>query len=125
MSWNLVKPIGSLSPLLPNKGELYTFGQLSFEGNTVICDEDIDRLFEVRRGDPFSLEGIRETIDAHYRCLWTSLVILTLLSILILNLVEGEYRYNVNFKIEEGEQYRVGLIRVFGNIYNKNPCHSS
>ena len=46
-----------------DKGELYTFGQLSFEGNQIICDEKIDRLFEVRPGDPFSLEGVRETIE--------------------------------------------------------------
>ena len=47
-----------------NKGELYTFGQLSFEGNQIIDDETIDRLFEIRPGDPFSLEGFRETIEA-------------------------------------------------------------
>ncbi len=102
------------------KGELYTFGQISFEGNCVIPDEKIDRLFEVRPGDPFSLDDIRETIelmtDAYGRLGYIDAVI-----DFDPELVEGQYCYNVKFKIEEGEQFRVGLIRVFGNICTKTP----
>lgn len=103
-----------------HKGELYTFGQLSFDGNCVIDNETIDGLFEIRPGDPFSLEGIRETIetltDAYGRLGYIDAVI-----DFEPQLVEGEYRYNVHFKIEEGEQFRVGLIRVFGNITTQTP----
>lgn len=104
--------------IIANKGELYTFGQLSFEGNCVIENGVIDRLFEIRPGDPFALEGIRETIeritDAYGRIGYIDAIVN-----FDPELVEGEYRYNVNFKIEEGEQFRVGLIRVFGNISTK------
>lgn len=103
-----------------NKGPLYTFGLLSFEGNCMIDDETIDRLFEIRPEDPFSLEGIRETIeiltDAYGRIGYIDTII-----DFEPELVEGEYRYNVNFKIQEGEQFRVGLIRVFGNTCTKTP----
>lgn len=103
-----------------NKGPLYNFGQLSFEGNCIINDETIDRLFEIRPGNPFSLEGIRDTIeiltDAYGRIGYIDAVI-----DFEPELVEGEYRYNVNFKIQEGEQFRVGLIRVFGNTCTKTP----
>lgn len=102
------------------KGELYTFGQLSFEGNTIIPDEKIDRLFEILPGDPYSLEGIRDTIenitDAYGRIGYIDAYV-----DFDPELVEGEHRYNVRFKIEEGEQFRVGLIRVFGNISTKTP----
>lgn len=103
-----------------NKGPLYTFGALSFEGNCIIDDATIDRLFEIRPGDPYSLEGIRETIetltDAYGRVGYIDAVI-----DFEPELVEGEYRYNVRFKIEEGQQFRVGLIRIFGNTCTKTP----
>lgn len=106
--------------LVANKGALYTFGQLSFEGNCVLSDEVIDRAFEIRPGDPFSLEGIRETIeaitDAYGRLGYIDAVV-----DFNPELVEGEYRYNIHFKIEEGEQFRVGLVRVFGNTSTKTP----
>lgn len=106
--------------VIAEKGPLYTFGELSFDGNCIINSEVIDGLFEIRPGDPFSLEGIRETIealtDAYGRLGYIDAVV-----DFDPELVEGEYRYNVNFKIEEGEQFRVGLIRVFGNTSTKTP----
>lgn len=101
-----------------NKGELYTFGALSFDGNKIICDETIDRLFEVRPGDPFSLDGIRETINAITDAYGKQGYVDTVVDF-DPELIEGEYRYNVSFKIVEGEQFRVGLIRVFGNLSTK------
>ncbi len=101
-----------------DKGERYYFGQLSFEGNQVICDEEIDRLFGVRPGEPFSIEEIRETLDtltdAYGRLGYVDAVV-----DFEPELDECDYRYNVHFKIEEGEQFHVGLVRVFGNISTK------
>lgn len=101
------------------RGELYTFGQLSYEGNHLISDEAIDRLFTVRPGTPFSLEEIQETIEAITDA-YGSMGYINALVDFNPELIEGEYRYTVNFKIEEGEQYRVGLIRIFGNVSTKN-----
>lgn len=103
-----------------NKGELYTFGQLSFEGNQLICDETIDSLFEVRPGDPFSMEGIRETIDAITDAYGKQGYVDAIVDF-DPEIIEGQYCYNVHFKIIEGEQFRVGLIRVFGNLSTKTP----
>ena len=104
--------------IIADKGELYTFGRLSFEGNQILNDETIDRLFSIREGDPFSLEDLRETIedinDAYGRIGYIDAVV-----DFEPELIEGQYRYNVHFKIEEGDQFRVGLIRVFGNTCTK------
>ncbi|MBA3721911.1 MAG: outer membrane protein assembly factor BamA [Parachlamydiaceae bacterium] len=103
-----------------DRGEPYFFGCLSFEGNKIISDEIIDRLFTIRRGDPYSLESIRETIDllteAYGRLGYIDAII-----DFDSKLVDGENLYDLHFKIEEGEQYRVGLIRVFGNTVTKTP----
>lgn len=101
-----------------NKGNLYTFGTLSFEGNTILCDQEIDRLFYARPGEPFSLQTIQETIEditnAYGRLGYIDAIV-----DYDPELVEGECRYNVTFKIEEGEKFHVGLIRIFGNTTTK------
>lgn len=103
-----------------NKGERYHFGCLSFEGNTILDDGLVDRLFLIRPGEPFSLDKIRETIelltDACGKFGYIDAVV-----DFEPRLVEGEYKYDINFKIVEGEQYRVGLIRVFGNTVTQTP----
>lgn len=97
-----------------DRGELYTCGNLSFEGNRLFCDADIIGQFSILEGDPFSPDALRKTcnniIDFYGRR-----------GFIDAN-VNYEPRlspegcsYSVHFTIEEGEQYRVGLIKVFGN----------
>ncbi|CAF24450.1 unnamed protein product [Candidatus Protochlamydia amoebophila UWE25] len=104
--------------IIADKGERYYFGRLSFEGNQIICDEEIDRLFGIRQGEFFSIESIRETIetltDAYGRLGYVDAII-----DFEPELDERDYKYHVNFKIEEGEQFYVGLVRVFGNLSTK------
>lgn len=102
------------------KGEYYRFGSLSFEGNTILENSAIDRLFTIRSGEPFSMENLHKTVeaitDAYGRFGYVDAVV-----DFDRELVDGRYGYNVNFKINEGEQFRVGLIRVFGNVTTKTP----
>lgn len=103
-----------------DRGEQYYFGSLSFEGNCVLENNVIDNLFLVRPSDPYSPESIRETIelitDAYGRLGYIDASI-----DFEPKLVEGQNVYNVHFKIEEGEQYHVGLIKVFGNVITQTP----
>lgn len=101
-----------------DKGELYTVGFLSFEGNTIIKDTVIDSLFAIRPGDVYSLEDIRDTIEA-ITTVYGHKGYIDAFVDFEPELVEGEYRYNIRFKIEEGEQFRVGLIHIFGNTCTK------
>jgi outer membrane protein insertion porin family len=103
-----------------DKGERYYYGRLSFDGNKIICDEEIDRLFEIREGEPYSIENIRDTLevltDAYGRLGYIDAFV-----DFEPELIEGEYRYNIHFTFEEGEQYRIGLLHVFGNTTTKTP----
>ena len=100
--------------IIADKGEPYFFGNLSFSGNTLFTDEEIEAQFGFVAGDRFSPEEIRETVqrisDVYGRRGYIDAV------------VDYEPRldfetrtYSIDFTIEEGEQYRVGLIKVFGN----------
>lgn len=103
-----------------DRGEQYLLGQLSFEGNKIICNEEIDPLFLVRRGMPFSIEKIRDTLEAITDA-YGKLGYIDAVVDFEPELIEGEPCYNVHFTIEEGEQFRVGMIRVFGNTLTKTP----
>lgn len=96
------------------KGELYTLGSLTFTGNCVLDDCQIKKCFTICEGDAFSPDAVRETAaalqDAYGRRGYIDAVI-----DFDTTLAECDNRYDVTFTIEEGEQYRVGLIRVIGN----------
>lgn len=96
------------------RGELYTVSNIHFKGNTLFCDALISREFTFSPGDPYSPEDIRETqgnitslygrkgyIDANVD-IEPSLDLQTL-------------SYSLDMTIEEGQQFRVGMIKVFGN----------
>lgn len=98
-----------------DKGEQYHFGKMNIEGNKLISEEELRHTIGICEGQPFSPErlhnavnrlrdlyGNRGYIDAHVEFEPT------------LNL--NEPVYDIDFIIDEGEQYRVGLIRVMGNL---------
>ena len=59
-----------------DKGERYSFGTLSFEGNSLICDEEIDRLFEMRRNE--ALEMCPQNFKARFLLVIGKLVTTTI-----------------------------------------------
>lgn len=96
------------------RGDVYNFGKVAFEGNKIFCNEDISNQFMFCEGDPYSPDAIRDTIkrinDFYGRRGYIDAIID------YEPILDCESRtYSVNFTIEEGEQYRVGLIKVFGN----------
>ncbi len=103
---------------IADKGERYYFGRLSFDGNHLICSDEIDHLFTIREGQPYSLDKIRDTME-EINLAYGRLGYIDSLVDFDAELDECNFRYNLDFNIEEGEQYRVGLLRVFGNCVTK------
>lgn len=103
-----------------DKGELYHFGSLTFAGHTLFSDEQIARLFSIHKGDPYSPEAIRETVDAISN-LYGRKGYIDALVMYEPHLHPDRPEYSVHFEIEEGESYRVGLIRVLGNCRTHTP----
>lgn len=96
------------------RGEVYYFGPITFEGNKIFCNEDIINRFMFCEGDSYSPDAIRETqkrIEEFYgRRGYIDTIIDFEPSL------DSETRtFSIKFTIEEGDQYRVGLIKVFGN----------
>ena len=101
------------------RGERYRFGKVTYSGNCIYNDDVIEELIQPEDGAIFSPEAVRDSIknlqDAYGAKGHIEAVIDD-----DLNLHEDEPIYDVHFTIEEGEPYRVGLIKIFGNTYTEN-----
>lgn len=99
--------------------ERYLFGEVTYEGNCIIPDEVIEKLIMAEEGECFSPDAIRDSIknlqDAYGARGYIDAIIDE-----DLNLREDEEVYDLHITIDEGEMYRVGLIKIFGNNYTQN-----
>lgn len=97
-----------------DKGELYTVDCITFSGNTIFEDDQVRRQFALREGSPYSPDKVRETVlnitDLYGRRGYIDANVDFEPSLDIDSLT-----YSLKLTIEEGEQYRVGMIKVFGN----------
>ncbi len=96
------------------KGEIYRVSQIEFRGNTLFCDDEIRKEFTFGPGCPYSPEEIRETIgniqDLYGRKGYIDAIVDFEPSLDI-----DTMTYSLKMVIEEGNQFRVGMLKVFGN----------
>lgn len=100
-----------------DRGELYTVNKLRFNGNCVFTDDEIYSRFCIKPGDPYSPEAIRETVS-NIQALYGKFGYIDC----YVNFEpkpECDRVYSVDFVIEEGDQFRIGLIKVFGNCHTQ------
>lgn len=96
------------------KGSTYHVGNISIEGNTLFTDEEIRRQFTFCEDGVYSPEKIRNTME-NITNLYGRRGYIDATVDHEPYLSCDECIYNIKFTIEEGEQFRVGLIKVFGN----------
>jgi len=96
------------------KGLPYTIGEISFEGNALFCDDDIWNKINLYRGCTYSPDAIRATATA-ITSLYGKCGYIDALVDYEPRLSCDECVYSLHFYINEGEAFRVGLIKVLGN----------
>src|SRR3990167_477906 len=100
--------------IVAEKGQLYQFGTVSFEGNQLISTSDIEKKILFTQGSPFSPEKMRETSQA-IKDLYGQKGYIDASVQFEANLRENEPVFDVSYSIDEGEQYKIGLIHIFCN----------
>lgn len=98
-----------------DRGLLFHFGQVTFKGNHLFSDEAIEKTFLVRPEGVYSPDKLRDTAQAIKDLYGRKGYIETNVQYET-ELASDTPIYNVHFEIEEGEEYKIGLIRVFGNV---------
>lgn len=108
-----------LIKIIAEKGLLYRLGELTFSNNTLFCNDEILKRFTVHSGDIYSPEAIRETVTSITNLYGRYGYIDAIVDYEPI-LVHDQCIYNIHFTLEEGQQFRVGLIKVFGNCHTQN-----
>jgi outer membrane protein insertion porin family len=96
------------------KGPLYTFGAISIDGNCIFTKEQIEERLTISEGDAFSTEEVHESIRSIMSYYGRYGYIEAVVNYEPKRL-RNDNVYAINFTISEGEQYRVGMIKVLGN----------
>ena len=100
--------------IVAHRGILYRFGKITFQGNTLLTDDEVINSFLVHPEETFSPEKIRETAQA-IKDSYGAKGYIEANVYYDTQLEENEPIYNVDFTIDEGEQFKIGLIKVYGN----------
>ncbi len=101
--------------IFTDKGVLYRFGQVSFDGNILFDDDEVEQVFSAHPDAIYSPEKLRKTTDAikdlygRKGYIDTSVTYET-------QLLQDYPIYNVHFSVDEGREYRIGMIRIIGNV---------
>lgn len=101
------------------KGQQYRFGTIQFQGNTLLSNEEIAKKLFIKEGDPFSPEQMRDTGQA-IKDLYGQKGYIDASVQSETSLEENDPIFNVEYMIDEGQQYKIGLIHIFGNTTTKN-----
>lgn len=102
-----------------HRGQLFHFGSTYFSGNALLSPEDVEKRFAFNKEAPFSPEKVRETTQAIKD--WygqRGYIDASVQSEIVLK--ENEPVFDVHFLIDEGQQYKVGLVHIFGNTSTNN-----
>lgn len=97
-----------------DKGPIFHFGEVTFTGNVLFTDAQIQRKLIVQPGQVYSPEKVRNTAEA-IKSMYGRKGHINAFVNYETKLSETDPLYDVNFAIEEGDQYKIGLIHVFGN----------
>lgn len=96
------------------RSEPYTFGKITLSGNTLFTAEELKEQITIYEENPYSPDALRDTVRYISEFYGRRGYIDALVD--FEPKLDCEKRsYDVDLKIEEGEQFRVGMIRVFGN----------
>ena len=100
--------------IVADRGPVFHFGKITFKGNTLFTDEQIDKLFFARPNEVYSPEKLRESAQA-IKDFYGRKGYIDASVQYETHLVDNETIYNVYYTIDEGEQYKIGMVRIFGN----------
>lgn len=97
-----------------DRGESYLFGTIDVRGNSLFSECEVRKNLTISEGEPYSPDEIRNTIrrvtEFYGRRGYIDAVI-----DFDLDLDHDCRIYNMTLTIEEGDQYCVGMLQVFGN----------
>lgn len=100
------------------KGQRYYVNKVTYSGNTLFCDEQVEEHICLQPGDIFSPDALRRTSQALAN-FYGSKGYIEASANFQTTLTSNDHCYDVHFSLQEGEPFKVGMVKVFGNCYTK------
>ena len=100
------------------KGDPFHFGTLTVKGQELFSKKQILDKLHLKKGDLFSPKKLHEAVQNIKDFYGKDGYIETNISY-SLHLLSNQPIYDVTFEIEESHQFRIGMIRVLGNVSTK------
>ncbi len=97
-----------------DRGPIFHFGEITFDGNTLFTDKEIESRFTVHPEEVYSPEKLRDTAQ-QIKDLYGRKGHIDASVQYETQLASDAPIYNVYFSIEEGQKYKIGMIRIIGN----------
>lgn len=97
------------------KGPIYRFGQVSFDGNILFSDEEVEKVFKARPNSTYSPEKLQKTTES-IKDLYGRKGFIDTSVTYETQIDPNNPIYNVHFHVDEGREYRIGMIRIIGNV---------
>lgn len=101
------------------KGQIYHFGTITFRGNHLFSNSEIELHFLARPEGVYSPDRLQNT-SAAIKDLYGRKGYIDATVQYETALEPNAPIYNISFKIDEGQQYRIGLIHVIGNVQTQS-----
>ena len=98
-----------------DKGQNYKVGNITVKGYTLFTKEKIASLLQIKQGFSYSPDALRSSIYAITKLYGSKGYIDAYVNYTPL-LQENHPIYDIEITIEEGSQYHIGLVKVFGNF---------
>jgi outer membrane protein insertion porin family len=102
-----------------HRGQIFHFGKVQFTGNTLVSTDDLLKRSLVAEGSTFSPDKVRDTAQS-IKDLYGQKGYIDASVQYETQLKEDEPVFDVDFLIDEGQQYKIGLIHIFGNTSTHN-----
>lgn len=102
-----------------HRGSQYHVGHVQVQGNELISTDDLMRKALIAPGDIYSPEKIRDSAQG-MKDLYGQKGYIDASVQFETCLQEEDPIFNIDFSIDEGQQYKIGLIHIFGNSSTEN-----
>lgn len=97
-----------------HRGILYRIGKICIDGYSLLEENLLQQQLLIHTGDVFSPEKLRMSAQ-NIKDLYGKNGYIETQVLFDAILHEGEPLYDISFHIEESEQFRIGMIRIYGN----------
>ena len=98
-----------------DKGPLFHFGNITFTGNEIRNEEEVEDAIGIKTGDVYGPDRLKQAAE-ELKSMYGRKGYIDTNVRYELRLSPSEPVYDVHFVIEESRQYKIGVIRILGNV---------